>query len=87
MCSYKKKYKIILCDIIATGVVYLQFIIVLMYCVRCKESWYQFINSNRFFSHIKTNDSITDLYIQYQLNKLITITDNVFLSLIYNVYI
>jgi hypothetical protein len=29
MCSYKKKYKIILCDIIATGVVYLQFIMIL----------------------------------------------------------
>jgi len=26
MCSYKKKYKLIMCDIIATGVVYLQFI-------------------------------------------------------------
>ena len=47
---------------------------------------FQFIDSN-FFSHIKTNDSIVDLYIQYQFNKLITITDNVFLSLIYNVYI
>jgi len=33
--QYKKKYKIILCDIIATGVVYLQFRIVLMYYVRC----------------------------------------------------
>jgi len=34
------RYKLILCDIIATGVVYLQFIIVLMYYVRCKESSY-----------------------------------------------
>ena len=39
------------------------------------------------FLCVKSNDSITDLYIQYQLNKLITITDNLFLSLIYNVYI
>ena len=61
MCSYKKKYKLILCDIIATSVVYLQFIIVLMYCVRCVKSWYPFINSNRFFLHVKTNDNITDL--------------------------
>ena len=36
------------------------------------------------FLHVKTNDSITDLYIQYQLNKLITITDNLYLSLIYS---
>ena len=51
----------IVCDIIAKGVVYLQFIIVLMYYVRCKESWYPFINVTCFFSHIKTNDSIVDL--------------------------
>ena len=31
MCSYKKKYKIILCDIFATSVAYLQFRIVLMF--------------------------------------------------------
>ena len=50
----------IVCNIIATGVVYLQFIIVLMFGLK---SWYIFIDSNRFFSHVKTNDSITDLYI------------------------
>ena len=51
------------------------------------ESWYPFINSNRFFSHVKTNDSIIDLYIQYQFNKFIIVTGNFLLSLIYGGYI
>ena len=33
--QYEINLIIIMCDIIATGVVYLQFIIVLMYYVRC----------------------------------------------------
>ena len=71
MCSYKKKYKIILCDIIATSVVYLQFRIVLKRreekqreIKKRNKSKLKFLfshNQSKFFLHVKTNDSIIDL--------------------------
>ena len=59
--QYKKKYKIILCDIIATGVVYLQFRIVLSFIV--DRFLFQFIERQSFLCD-KTNDNITDLSIE-----------------------
>ena len=71
--QYKKKYKIILCDIFATGVVYLQFRIVLMFIGLNKFCFvmflFQFIE-RKFFLCDKTNDSITDLSIE---NKTLTL--------------
>ena len=62
----KKKYKIILCDIFSTGVVYLQFRIVLSFIG--DKFLFQFIE-RKFFLRDKTNDSITDLSIE---NKTLT---------------
>ena len=60
-----------MCDIIATGVVYLQFRIVLKKreekqreIKKRNKSKLKFLfshNQNKFFLHVKTNDSIIDL--------------------------
>ena len=71
--QYKKKYKIILCDIIATGVVYLQFRIVLSFIGLNKFCFvmflFQFIERQSFLC-VTRNDNIVDLSIE---NKTLTL--------------
>ena len=67
MCSYKKKYKIILCDIFATGVVYLQIRIVLSFIV--DRFLFQFIERQSFLC-VTRNDNIVYLSIE---NKTLTL--------------